>query len=91
MKRIKITKLEERPDAEVKNNIAVNSYRIGTMIDEPKVGSRFRLYDVISINGFEPRSLTGFWTSTVEEIIDDKTFKTVNSIYIIEELSEEDN
>jgi len=69
--RIKLTKLKEVDDSTVPNNIEEGhihegyTYRKG--FKEPTVGSAFYLLD--------------FHTSVVTEIIDDNTFKTLNSIY----------
>lgn len=69
---IKIKKLKELPDAKHKNNIEEGYEKTCTIpaecFCEPKVGERFfvGLY---------------FITSIVTEIIDEHTFKTLNSIY----------
>jgi hypothetical protein len=66
--KILIEKLEELPNPQHPNNIEVGYSKIGEFISEPKVGDRFYV-------GL-------YWsTSIVTEIIDDKTFKTLNSIY----------
>jgi hypothetical protein len=74
--KIKIKKLQELPDARHPNNIPVDFEHVFNMPDElfepPIVGDRF----------FADRSLFTDWsTSIVTEIINDKTFRTLNSIY----------
>lgn len=73
--KIKLVKLNELPDAKHPNNIEVGRAVEGEFIDKPCVGRCFYV-------GY-------FWrTSAVQEIIDDYTFKTHNSIYkwsVIEE------
>lgn len=70
--KIKIKKLKELPDALNPNNIEEGFERIGKIPDryfkKPTVGERFYL--------------DGGWsTSGVQEIIDEKTFRTYLSIY----------
>lgn len=77
--RIKLTKIEERSDAEYPNNIPVGDERIGFYEEEPKVGEPF----ILRKQGFNI-----FMTSVVTEIIDKNTFKTLNSIYKMEEIKE---
>ena len=81
MKTIKLVKLEEREDATHPHNIEVGTVVVVDVYDHsfftPQVGSRFNL-----IGPFRWYS-----TSMVEEIIDDNTFKTLNSIYRWEEIN----
>lgn len=69
--RVKLTKVSELGDALHPNNIETGFEKIVDVderyFDEPEIGQRFNL-------GF-------FSTSGVQEIIDDHTFKTYNSIY----------
>jgi len=65
---IKLTKLKELPYAVHPNNIEVGFEKTGKITSEPKVGDRFWIGQLWS-------------TSTVVEIIDDHTFRTLNSIY----------
>jgi hypothetical protein len=69
---IRIKKLKELPDALHPNNIEEGYERISILSDNlyrvPTVGERFWVG-------------AGFSTSMVTEIIDDKTFKTLSSIY----------
>jgi hypothetical protein len=65
---VRLTKLEERPDALYKNNISVGFSKEGKFIKEPVVGESFFV-------GY------GYSTSTVTNIIDENTFRTRNSIY----------
>lgn len=75
---IKLTKLQELPDARHPFNIEVG-FEKRLEVEEgikPMVGVRY-----------PPMS---YWsTSVVTEIIDDTTFKTLNSIYKIEEVNED--
>lgn len=74
--KIKVTKLEELPDALNPNNIVVGFIRIFSITEEmfmePEVGKRFY-----------PGGYQGdCWsTSGVCEIIDKNTFRTYSSIY----------
>ena len=89
MVKVKLTKIAERADAECPNNIPINDYRIGYVPDiffKPIVGIRYGLKYVIEINGRAVPFSHWFITSFVVEIIDDTTFKTINSIYKIEYL-----
>ena len=74
---IKLTKLQELPDATHPNNIEVG-YEKTLYVDKvfkPMKGVRF-----------PPMS---YWsTSIVTEIIDENTFKTLNSVYKLEVLDE---
>lgn len=66
--KIRLTKLNELPDAIWKNNIEEGFVKEGEFVAEPKVGECFWVGD--------------YWsTSLVKEIIDNNTFKTCNSIY----------
>lgn len=71
--KIKIRKIEERPDAEIPDNIETGFERIYNVVSfmKPKVGKCFQLSSVEKY----------FTTSTVTEILDENTFKTRNSIY----------
>lgn len=85
--KVKLTKISERDDAEVPNNIPVDDYRIGyvnpTYI-KPKIGSVYMINSVIQRNEEQLSGMGYFHTSTITEIIDDNTFKTLNSIYKLE-------
>lgn len=75
----RLVKLEEREDAYHKNNRAVGDTHEGWIEDEPRVGECFFIYkDNI---GFEY-----FRTSLVTEILDECTFKSMNSIYKLEKI-----
>ena len=65
---IKLEKINELPNAKHPNNIEVGYVKIGKLISTPKVGEQFYL-------GYTYR------TSVVVEIINENTFKTLNSIY----------
>ena len=67
VKRIKLVKLEELPDALYPNNIKIGYEKIGEFYDNPVVGECFYCGTLR--------------TSAVQEIIDENTFKTFNSIY----------
>ena len=64
---VQITKLSELKNAPYPNNIEVGYSTQGKFYNAPKVGERFWV--------------GSFRTSTVQEIIDENTFKTKNSIY----------
>jgi len=68
---VKLTKLSEAPQPRHPNNIEVGFVRVFNVPQDffrpPTVGERFNLY--------------GFSTSVVQEILDDNTFRTFNSIY----------
>jgi hypothetical protein len=66
--KIKLEKIEELPNARHPGNIEVGYVKEGEMIDYPKVGRAFWV-------GY------GWRTSTVTEIVDKNTFKTLNSTY----------
>lgn len=76
MEKIRLEKLEELPDAEHPGNIKVGFLRVGLIPREPEVGECFWL--------LTEQKAPSFRTSTVTEIIDKDTFRTVNSIYRIE-------
>lgn len=67
MKKVKITKISELPDALHPNNIQEGFSKVGFIEHEPIVGERF--------------NVGSFSTSGVQEIIDSNTFKTYSSIY----------
>jgi hypothetical protein len=66
--RIRLEKIEERDDAAVPNKIAVGYSVRGEIREKPEIGKRFYV-------GY------GWSTSPVQEIIDERTFKTFNSVY----------
>lgn len=70
--KIKLTKLKELPDALHPNNIEEGFEKIGKMSQPPEVG--------------HPFWIDNFRTSTVQNIIDENTFETYNSIYHWEKL-----
>lgn len=79
--KIKIVKLKELEDAVHPNNIEEGSERVRKMPDD-----MFR----------KPEAGLMFWagtfrSSTVQEVIDDNTFKTQNSIYHWEILPEDES
>lgn len=69
--KVKITKLQELPDALHPNNIEegyTNSWFVDkASFEKPTLGQRF--------------NIGSFSTSGVQEIIDDNTFRTFSSIY----------
>lgn len=78
--KIRIQKLQEAPNPTFPNNIPVGFDQTMTLkgraFEPPTVGERFWPGD--------------WWsTSTVREIIDEKTFRTSNSIYQWEKLIDE--
>jgi ubiquitin C-terminal hydrolase len=90
--KVKLTKVSERDDAEVPNNIPVNDYRIGYVREsllKPIIGMRYGLESVIEKNGkslhpghyFITSEVVDTWTENQATII-----KTLNSIYKLEVL-----
>jgi hypothetical protein len=71
---IKLTKLDSLLEGAHPNGIEQGYVAKGFMEKEPTVGESFEITN------------SGYWftTSTVQEIIDENTFKTLNSIYKIE-------
>lgn len=84
MKLIKLQKLKELPDALHPNNIEEGREVVlgiyGEKIPQPVIGERFTIAD---FNKW-------FSTSPVQEIVDNNTFKTLNSIYHWEIIDNED-
>lgn len=79
--KIKITKLKEVENPRHPNNIEEGYTRVGTFINPPEIGQRF---------GLSGRSFGDYWsTSPVQEIIDENTFRTLNSVYRWEVFVEE--
>lgn len=68
IKFIRLEKIEELHDAKHKNNIFVGYKKDGFFINEPVVGQRFYVSHYYS-------------TSVVTEILNENTFKTLNSVY----------
>ena len=77
--RIRVTKLEERKDAHHPGNIPEGYIKEGLFVDYPQVGKGFFM---ITDRG-------GWVTSIVQEIISFNMFKTMNSVYKIEPIEEE--
>jgi len=80
--RIKLTKLKEAPNPRHPNNIEEGFIGYGVFIKEPEVGKEFLL------SHYNGDLWRGFHTSVVQEIIDDSTFRTCNSIYKWEKLED---
>ncbi len=76
MEKIKLIKIEELKDAIVKNNKPEGYSKEGMLHWPPVVGESFYLFSdsIMEAN---------LRTSTVTEIIDEDTFKTLNSVYKI--------
>ena len=81
----KIIKLSESENPIHPNNIPTGDVHMGIFYSEPKIGERFNLG---ALSFKEKRR--GFSTSAVQEIIDDSTFKTYNSIYKWELIEDEE-
>lgn len=82
--RIKITKIKELEDALHPNNIVEGSEREGEFSEAPIVGECFWMQ-------YEKDVDSWFRTSVVIEIIDENTFRTLNSIYRYEPINEKDD
>ena len=72
MTKVKLVKLREYEGALYPNNIKTGHEVIGYIENYPKVGESFEVY-------YDGTKV--FSTSLVQEIIDDNTFRTYNSIY----------
>ena len=83
MKTVTITKIAEKEDAEVPNNIFVGYSKSGIMLNEPNVGDVFILFAK-----FKTTVVPIWHTSTVKKILADGTFETLNSRYKLEEVQE---
>lgn len=85
---IRLRKLEEVPDAAVPNNKPVGYVREGYYLkaQPPKVGECFWVFSHSA--NIRDRGLR---TSTVQEILDERTFRTHNSVYQFEVLGEPGN
>jgi hypothetical protein len=83
--RVRLRKLEELPDAAVPNNKPVGFLREGYYMKAlpPTKGQPFYLFS--NTGHIRDR---GLQTSTVQEVIDARTFRTHNSIYQLEVLGE---
>lgn len=66
--------------------IDVGDEFVGFFLENPKVGNFFTLYDE---NSEKFSDFIQLRTTEIKEIIDDRTFKTRNSIYKITTLSDE--
>ncbi len=71
---VRLIKIKESSNPLHPNNIEEGRVEIGFMNDEPEIGKPFLI-----TNGRR-----WFRTSTVQKIIDDNTFETLNSVYKIE-------
>lgn len=71
---IKLTKLKEVDKPVHPDNIKVGREVQGAMLNKPRIGHRF--YVGVSWS-----------TSPVQDVLDENTFKTLNSIYKIEEIN----
>jgi hypothetical protein len=76
--KIRLEKLSELADARSPNNLPVGFVEVGEMYVEPKVGENFWVG-------------RDFRTSKVQEVIDDHTFRTHNSIYRWSEITGSDD
>ena len=83
MKQVTITKIAEKEDAEVPNNIFVGYSKKGIMFNKPNVGDVFVLFEK-----FKTAAVPIWHTSTITKILDDETFETLNSRYKLEEVTE---
>lgn len=99
MIKVKLTKISEREDAEVPNNIPVNDYRIGYVRDnllKPIIGISYGLEHVIEINGnsvhfghyFITSQVVDTWTENPPNEPVHIIIKTLNSLYKLEVLCE---
>ena len=76
---IKVTKHRELENARHPNNIEEGAVIVGEFVHKPEVGQAF----------WVKKTASNYWrTSVVTEIIGPKMFKTMNSIYIWEDIEE---
>ena len=76
---IKVTKHRELEDARHPNNIEEEAVIVGEFVHNPVVGQAF----------WVKKTTSNYWrTSVVTEIIGPKMFKTMNSVYIWEDIEE---
>ena len=78
--RIKLVKIKELEDALHPNNIVEGIEKEGEFSKAPAVGECFYMQ-------YDKNENLWFRTSTVTEIIDERTFKTRNSIYRYEPIN----
>ncbi len=84
---IKVTKHRELEDARHPNNIEEGFEIIGQYMHDPIIGAAFWLKIPHQIKNGE--TMFSYWgTSVVTETIDPKIFKTMNSVYIWEDIEE---
>jgi hypothetical protein len=76
---IRITKVQERPDALIPHNIVEGQSWHGLALKAPRCGQRF-----LMLLNF-PNTRPGFYTSEVRELLSPWLFMTYNSFYLIEE------
>lgn len=93
MKKVKLTKLAEALNPTVPNNIPSGDTRIGIIKEDPTVGKGLFMEFVIEKNGKSVKPGRFFYTSNIQEILEETDttviFKTFNSIYQLEVLSNE--
>jgi len=85
--KIRITKIKELEDAEYPNNKPVGETHVGYVRKNlliPKIGTQYNLESIIEKNDLSIHAGYWFMTSMVTEIINSRTFKTLNSVYKIE-------
>lgn len=96
VRRVRITKINELPDALYPNNIPEGQAREGFVYagesEKPKAGECFIVWGTKTVGLPERFSerVGGFRTSTVQEVISDTVFRTYNSIYQLEFLGEQE-
>ena len=85
MERYKITKLRavDNPKHDKFGYGDLEDYYEGVSIKEPTIGERFNL---LPITSFGKPHLGGISTSPVTKIIDENTFETLNSVYRIDKI-----
>lgn len=81
---VKLTKIEEIPDAVHPNNRPVGEEHAGLYMQDPQIGGPFVIYEgptyYLPKQKLEIR-LSFFVTSKVVEILSHNTFRTLNSVY----------
>ena len=84
MKRYRITKLKavDKPVHDKFGYGDLEDYYEGVFIKEPTIGERFNLLPISPARHY----LGGISTSPVTKIIDENTFETLNSVYRIDKI-----
>ena len=89
MRKIRLLKVEEREDTLVPNNIPVGAERFGYMRIPPKIGNFFLLFNEAGLPIFHTSLVKTIEENFIGEKKSKTYLKTLNSVYKIEYLEEE--